>query len=198
MLNTNGATKIGEDIYLYKNFISPQSADELFNIAKNSPAEVWQPQFDSNMKIQHYTTRFFRDAVFIYNKMKDLPISSDDLILEDSVYLQKYHTGQGMNVHYDNNKVEKQIELAKSYSDMDEFEVVKQPVYGIVVYLNEVDGGELFYENQGIVYSPSPGDMVVHSAEKHCAHGVKPLISDLRIVLPSMIYREIKVPVLVN
>jgi hypothetical protein len=40
--------------------------------------------------------------------------------------------------------------------------------------------------------------MVVHSAEKHCAHGVKPLISDLRIVLPSMIYREIKVPVLVN
>lgn len=198
MLNTNGATKIGEDIYLYKNFILPQSADELFNIAKNSPAEVWQPQFDSNMKIQHYTTRFFRDAVFIYNKMKDLPISSDDLILEDSVYLQKYHTGQGMNVHYDNNKVEKQIELAKSYSDMDEFEVVKQPVYGIVVYLNEVDGGELFYENQGIVYSPSPGDMVVHSAEKHCAHGVKPLISDLRIVLPSMIYREIKVPVLVN
>lgn len=198
MLNTNGATKIGEDIYLYKNFISPQSADELFNIAKNSPAEVWQPQFNSNMKIQHYTTRFFRDAVFIYNKMKDLPISSDDLILDDSVYLQKYHTGQGMGVHYDNNKLEKQIELAKSYSDMDEFEVVKQPVYGIVVYLNEVDGGELFYENQGIVYSPSPGDMVVHSAEKHCAHGVKPLISDLRIVLPSMIYREIKVPILVN
>ena len=198
MLNTSGSIKLGEDIYLYKNFIKPESADNLFNIAKNSSEDLWYPQVDSKNDPQHYVTHFFEDAKFIYEAMKDFQLSSGDLILSDSVYLQKYHTGQGMGVHYDNNKVEKQIELAKHYSDGDEFEIIKEPVYGIVVYLNKVDGGELFYESQGISYSPDPGDMIIHSAGKHCSHGVNNLISDLRVVYSSMIYREIKVPILVN
>jgi hypothetical protein len=198
MLNTNGSISLGQDIYLYKNFITPESADRLFNIAKNSSPEIWNPQFDLKMNPQHYVTNYFGEAQFIYEAMKDFQLSSGDLVLSDSVYLQKYHAGQGMAVHYDNNKVEKQIEIAKNYKDGDEFEVVKEPVYGIVVYLNKVDGGELFYENQGVVYSPSPGDMIIHSAEKHCSHGVNKLISDLRVVYSSMIYREIKVPILVN
>ena len=198
MLNTNGSITLGKDIYLYKNFITDESANNLFNIAKDSSAEIWQTQFDSKMIPRHYVTGYFEEAQFIYEAMKNFNLSSGELILSNSVYLQKYHAGQGMGVHYDNNRVENQIELAKSYKDGDEFEIVKEPVYGIVVYLNKVDGGELFYESQDVVYSPSPGDMIIHSAGKHCAHGVNKLISDLRVVYSSMIYREIKVPILVN
>jgi hypothetical protein len=198
MLNTSGSTKLGEDIYLYKNFISKESADNLFNIAKMPLSNTWIPQFGSGPSPMHYVTGFFGEATFIYDALKSFPVATGDLILSDSIYLQKYHAGQGMSVHYDNNKVEKEIELAKLYKDGDNFEIIKQPMYGIVIYLNGVDGGELFYDNQGVEYSPSPGDMVIHSAEKHCAHGVKPLISDLRVVYSSMIYKEIKVPILVN
>ena len=198
MLNTKESVLLGQDIYLYKSFISIEESENLFNIAKNTDDSFWNRQTDYQGNLTHYSTGWFKEAEFIYNKMLNMPLVAGDLILDSSVYLQKYHNGQGMGINYDNNKVEKQIENAKLYKNGDRFELIKQPIYGIVVYLNSVEGGELYYESQNIIYRPSPGDMVIHSAEKHCAHGVKPLKSDIRIVFPTMIYKEIKVPVLVN
>jgi hypothetical protein len=76
----------------------------------------------------------------------------------------------------------------------DKFYWAEDKKYGIVVYFNEFEGGEIYYPNQDIEYKPNPGDLIIHSAEEHCLHGVRPVKSDIRYSMSGHIYNMIKVP----
>lgn len=185
MLNTQGSINLGKDIFLYKNFIDQEYTDLLFSRAND--LKEWISHGS------HSTTGGgFSEILPFVNKLNEL-VSFPD-ILDDSCYFQKYTSGQGMGQHQDNNKVLEDMEKSKLYVDGDKYNLVRQPTYGVVLYLNKVDGGDIYYTEQDIRYSPSPGDMVVHSAEKHCTHMVEKLISDIRLCVPTYIYQEIKVP----
>lgn len=188
MLNTNKFFEIGKDIFLFKSFLNIEEANMLFNIAKNLDDSKWNNQ--SNL---HFTSGAVHEIQFAIERMKEFV--SGDIVLDDSCYFQKYLNGQGMGIHQDNNKVLKDIEKSKDYKEGTPYKIVRQPMYGVVLYLNSIEGGEIFYPEQNITYSPMPGDLVIHSAEFHCRHGVNPNKSDLRICIPTYIYKEIKVPI---
>ena len=88
------------------------------------------------------------------------------------------------------------IELSKQYKEGDSFRLVRKPEWGIVVYLQETEGGDIYYPGQNITIKPKPGDLLIHKAQEECIHGVTPLKSEERIVVPTYIYTEIKVPIL--
>lgn len=188
MLDTNKFIEIGKDIFLFKSFLNKQEAEMLFEISKNIPENEWNSQWGL-----HFTSNAIHEIQFAIERMQQYV--SGDIILDDSCYFQKYLNGQGMGVHQDDNKVLEDIERAKSYKEGMDYKIIRQPVYGVVLYLNKVEGGEIFYPEQGVSYSPSPGDLVIHSAQSHCKHGVNPNKSDLRVCIPTYIYKEIKVPI---
>lgn len=189
MIDFSNFTNIGNGIYQQKNFLSEEEIKFLLGCAKK--IDNWDKNM-SNDCITHYS-HFCEDVVIVYNKLK--PIVKHPLILDDSVYFQKYLTGQGMDEHRDDNKVLKDIDLSKKYKDGEPFRLVKKPEWGIVVYLQETEGGDIYYPNQNITIKPMPGDILIHKAQEECIHGVTPLLSNERIVVPTYIYSEIKVPI---
>jgi hypothetical protein len=68
------------------------------------------------------------------------------------------------------------------------------PLYGIVVYFNSFEGGEIFYPSQNVTYAPQPGDLLIHSAEEFCAHQVNAVLKGVRYSYSNAIYKKIKIP----
>lgn len=187
MLDTSNAKEIGKDIFLYSSFLTEEESNYLFRLASGIEDVKW-----NNHSNLHYTSNHIDQIEFAIKRMK--PLVSGDIVLDDSCYFQKYKNGQGMGVHQDDNKVLPDIKKSKLYEEGMPYKIVREPVYGVVIYLNSVNGGEIYYPEQDVSYSPSPGDLVIHSAKEHCRHGVKPTLSDLRLCIPTYIYKEIKVP----
>ncbi|NBP55866.1 2OG-Fe(II) oxygenase [bacterium] len=185
--DSDGSILLGKDIFLFKNFISEKQASDLFNLAISMDDSFW------DNRTYHYTSNtHIKEIEPVIKKLSEKFFG--DIILDDACYFQKYHLGGNMGQHQDDNKVLDQIELSKTYKDGTPYKIINQPRYGIVIYLNKVSGGELFYSKQNILYEPYPGDLVIHSAEEHCTHGVNPLKSDVRICIPTYAYSKIKVP----
>lgn len=76
------------------------------------------------------------------------------------------YDNEGMDAHYD--------DLEGSHQ--------KPVMYGCILYVNDnFDGGELYYENLGIVYDPVPGQLIIHPGTKEYTHGVNKATNGSRI-----------------
>jgi hypothetical protein len=187
--NSKDFDKIGDGIFLYKNFISIDESKKLYDIAMSRTN--WFSPSESGASV---TTLYEKDLEFVYNKMKIY--FDDESILDNSCYFQKYEKGQSMGAHQDDNKVLTQIEKSKDYVLGMDYEDVNQPLFGTVLYLNTPElGGELIYTIQDITYKPSPGDLVVHEADKKCTHMSSKVLKGNKIVFPGYAYKKIRVPV---
>jgi hypothetical protein len=187
LLNFN---KIGDNIHVKKNFINKEEIDILLNLAYSFSEEEWADcethYVSKNSEIKEIKEIFF-------NKLNSIVF--DELILDKHCYFQKYKTNQGMSAHQDDNKVLKEIELSKIYKDGMKYKTVNKPEYGVILYLQKTNGGDIIYPNQNITFSPEPGDLLIHCAQEICTHFVTKLLDGTRIIIPSYIYKEIKVPV---
>ena len=179
--------QIGDGIFLYKNFISKNIAKKLYDLALSQTN--WHSSHASAASITDHEKKI----EFIYKKIKNY--FYDDVIFDRSCYFQKYEEGQFMGAHQDNNKVLQDIENSKYYTDGVKYKEVNQPIFGTVLYLNKTIGGELIYSIQGISYSPSPGDLIVHEATEKCTHMSSKIIKGNKIVIPGYAYKIIRVPV---
>lgn len=190
MINLTGFKIIGENIYLKKNFLNTEDINMLLKecyLIKN-----WDEQKTLDGHITHYSKHCLKIKEPVIDKLKK--IIEDPYILAEDTYFQRYLPTQGMGAHQDDNKVLKEIELSRGYKNGDKFKIVKKPEYGIVVYLQNSNGGNIYYPKQNIEFIPSPGDLLIHGAQENCTHMVKPLVSGERFVIPTMIYTNIKVP----
>ena len=68
-------------------------------------------------------------------------------------------------------------EKAAQLKDGEPFKWADNEKWGLVIYFNDFEGGELYYPTQNIKYKQNPGDLVIHSAEEHCIHEVLPVKS---------------------
>ena len=91
----------------------------------------------------------------------------------ESVSIVYYPTGSHNSIHADNciidNGIVKQI---KSWTHT-----------GIIFLNNEFTGGELIYPNQGCVFLPTIGTMVITPAGAEYIHYVNPILSGERFTL---------------
>lgn len=187
--NSTNFKKIGDGIFLFKNFITVDEATNLYNLALSKTN--WFSPSNTGASV---TTEYEKDLEYIYKKMKEY--FQGESVLDDSCYFQKYEEGQSMGAHQDNNKVLNEIEKSKHYIPGMEYKEIKMPLYGTVLYLNTPElGGELVYTLQNIKYTPSPGDLIVHESDKKCTHMSSKILKGNKVVVPNYAYALIKVPI---
>lgn len=166
--------QLGEDIYLIENFLNPQEA-ELFkkHIDKDfadrgifmvmGGAEISNPI----LKIEEIRTKL-------------VDIINPEYGLGKSTAVNRMNIGKSWGEHADCHDFVELRKKSKLKDPLDEYDVVNDTKFGLVVYFNEFGGGEIYYPRQNIQYHPKPGDLVVHSSEENCFHGVKEVTEGYR------------------
>lgn len=188
--NNPNFKKIGNDIYVYENFISKEEL-ELINNRINSGIDLWAHN-DPLDKRQHWSLRV-EETSFIVPRLQSL--IGDNYFVRDHANIIRLKMGDDWGLHSDNHEFIAIRELSKTLKDGEDFELVDNNIWGIVIYFNDFVGGEIFYPEQNIEYKPNAGDLVIHSSDEHCIHGVKPVLSDARYSHSNAIYEKIKVPI---
>jgi hypothetical protein len=188
-----GLNKIGLNIYVYKNFLSIDEIESLTvlfdEVKQNSlfdPGLVGTP-FENKVSVP------LKEMEPVLDRAKSLFGSTFSLHPNTSVNVMR--EGDEWGQHSDNHDFIEKRNLSLLLKDGEPYEVVQDTKYGIVVYFNEVEeGGELYYSNQDITYSPSPGDLIVHSAEEDCMHGVNTIIRGHRYSYSNFLSTDLKIP----
>jgi hypothetical protein len=188
-----GFDKIGSDIYVYKNFLKEEEINSLvqvFNKVKDN--SLFQPDlvgtpFENRVSVP------LDDLQNVLDKAKSLIGSSFSLHPNTSINVMR--EGDSWGQHSDNHDFIEKRKLSLLLKDGEPYQIVQDTKYGLVVYFNSVEeGGELYYSNQGITYSPNPGDMVIHSAEENCIHGVNKILRGYRYSYSNFLSTELKIP----
>ena len=189
-----GFKKLGQDIYLYKNFLNSIQINNLIkvfdNVKENSLFQTYLigTTFENKVSVQ------IKELKPVLSSLKSLIGSS--FSLHDNISINVMRKGDFWGQHSDNHDFIEKRKLSLSLNKEDPYQIVQDNKYGIVIYFNEVEeGGELYYSNQDITYVPKPGDMVIHSAEEHCMHGVNEIILGYRYSYSNFLSSDLKVPI---
>jgi hypothetical protein len=181
--------KIGDEIYLYKNFLSEKESLNILNVLENLEKNNWTLN-----KFNNILTAKVNKLDLIYNKLNN--------ILSKELYLPGYQTtamlmekGQSWPEHYDADYLDDLKEEMSLYKDGLNYLEKDYCVYGSIVYLNDFEGGEIYYPKQNIEYKPNNGDLIIHSSEMKCMHGVKSVKSNKRYTYANLIYKKVRVPI---
>lgn len=179
--------KIGQDIYVYKNFLSKENLQEYENIIKDITENDWIDATTFNKPTLHTYGRHHLGKIL--KKIQD-DLLPEGYYLEHTPSINRMKLGMGMDVHSDDCPHCKKIK----YPDLEitEKEKIRCVKYGIVVYLTRFTGGEIYYPEQGIIFSPNPGDLIMHGTSIDCKHGVKPVVSGSRITMSPYIVEFIE------
>lgn len=183
-------TKIGEDIYVYKNFISEYELEEINSFILSLNESDWH---EDNKDIK-WMLRTENTKILEPIRDRIVNLADSDMTIGSNTALIKMKKGYSWGVHQDDYNFKDVVEKSKSYNEGDPFDLVDISVYGIVIYFNNFDGGEIYYPEQNIEYKPKPGDMVIHGSGFNCRHGVKEILSDVRYSHSSHISKKIKIP----
>ena len=181
---------LGDNIYLYENFLSKKDCKKINKKLNKISENFWHapgiykfPTVSPKMKI---TKKI----------VKKLKKKSDGYIVHHNEVFTKLIKGESWREHSDNADFLSIREKANLLKENEPYMVVDNTAYGIVVYINDdYEGGEIYYVNQDIIYKPKAGDLIIHSSEEKCRHGVKEVISGIRYAWSSNFGVLIKVPV---
>lgn len=192
MFNKDGFEKLGEDIYVYHNFVSEEDCDSITSIAKSLSEDGWIGRFNTDGE-GHKNSKISIDLLLpIHERIRS--ILDDGIFLGANLSLVRMRKGAKWGLHADNHDFLKLREASLNLKDDEEFEVYPNNIVGIVIYFNEFEGGCLNYPNQGVTYQPQKGDLVMHSSEENCLHEVTELLSDVRYSHSNNLYNLIKAP----
>jgi hypothetical protein len=171
-----GFQEIADGIYLYKNFLNDQEIQVLYNKAISLEEEDWHHP----NPIEWYSTRTSNtvdELTPIFDKAQD--IFSPTHSLTPSMSMQRMFAGDSMFEHTDTSGDE-------PVTANDAFGTCHIIEYGVVVYFNKFEGGEIYYPDLNIEYKPEPGDLLVHKA--NITHGVKEVTSGPRYVYANFVF----------
>ena len=189
-----GFSKIGEGIYVYKNFLSKEEISKLTlvfdDVRENS-------LFNKSLDGTPFENRIsvpLSELEIVLNK--STLFFSPEFSLHPNLSVNVMEEGDHWGQHADNHDFIEKRKLSLLLKDGDPYTTVKDTRYGIVVYFNSVEeGGELYYSYQDLKYSPNPGDLVVHSAEEDCMHGVNMILRGHRYSYSNFLSTDIKIPI---
>jgi len=192
MFNKDGFEKIGEDIYVYHNFVTEEECDSILDIAKSLTEEEWVGRFNTTGEGHKTSNRSIDHLIPIKKRLSDK--LEEGIYLAENISIVRMRKGATWGLHSDNHDFLDLIAASKLYTEGQEYTLEKNNIWGLVMYFNDFDGGRLFYPNQGVEYQPKRGDLVIHSSEEHCLHGVDELKSDVRYSHSNNLFNYIKVP----
>lgn len=184
MFVEKGFEEIGQDIFVYKNFLTQEECHKFTELAKE--ITEW-----TDIKDGKFVSDYIIELTEVRERIRSLV--PDGLELGHSASYTKMEPNAFWNLHSDDHDFIPIIEKSKLYKEGMPYELEKNSLYGTVVYFNEFKGGEIYYPKQNIIYHQNPGDLVIHSAKEHCTHGVR-IVESVRYSNSNHIYNYIKVP----
>lgn len=163
-LNIKNSIKIEENIYLLKNFLDDKTLNKLMDMAEN--VKQWDPNLEQTNHFWRYkTTSITDESITNYmNERQILMLNNKYKMNGNYKILRQRVNGENLNVHCDNPAIDD-----KSMHD-------DGTRWGLVTYLNNFNGGEIFYPELDIEYKPEPGDLIIHPASMKYKHGTKTVL----------------------
>lgn len=183
--------KIGEGIYLYKNFLNKNEFEKFNKIFDEYVSQNKLNSYNNGIGLNNKVTFQIPEVKEIRNKMIALLGNYYNIGLNTSVNVMS--KGDYWNIHSDNYEFKNLREKNQFYVEGKPYNIVQDNRYGMVVYFNDFEGGEIFYPQQYIVYKPKPGDLLIHSSEENCEHGVAVLKSEYRYSYSNFLSQNIKI-----
>lgn len=159
-LNYEKYKELYPNIYLVENFICPEKSGQIIKLAEEydawkteDPDDFWADKFGPDLPQELIDD--------LAERTKDLFFDQYNMEWQENV--MRHLPGQYMHVHSDNAGF-----VNPKYENV-------YNVWGLVLYLNDHEGGEVFYPEIGIKYKPKFGDLLIHPTNLKYSHGTKPV-----------------------
>jgi len=192
MLNLDGFVTLGEDIYVFPNFISEEECVDIVKSIESIPEDLWVGRFNEGG--QGYEVAYTPILQLEKINKRLISILDEGVSLGWSLAPTRMKMGQIGPHHSDNFDFLKTIDASKNLKEHEEFEMAENNIAGLIMYFNDFKGGGLYYSNQDISYSPKAGDILIHSSQEHCKHQVQEVESKVRYSHSSHLFSMIRVP----
>ena len=188
-----GFEVLGEDIFVYKNFVLQEELKTINDLIPSLNEEEWihdESIFGmlwNKVSAPHKELEFMRERI--------IALLPEGLYLGNSTSFIRLFVDNCWAPHADAHDFYDIRRKAVQLKENEPFTWADNEKWGLVVYFNEFEGGEIYYPHQNIEYKPNPGDLVIHSAEEHCFHGVRPVLSEIKYSHSNHLFEKIKIPV---
>lgn len=192
MFNKEGFKVLGEDIYVYNNFVTEEECNEILSLIETFKEEKWIGRFYTNGEGHKWYDQDIDLLIPIKKRIENL--LNDEVYLGHNLSIVRMVKGNNWGLHSDNHDFKEIIEASKNLKENEEFELRENVVMGLIFYFNDFEGGYVYYPTQKIEYQPKKGDLIIHGAGKNCLHGVAELKSDVRYSHSNHFYTIVKVP----
>jgi hypothetical protein len=168
ILNHPNYYQVEKNIHVIKNFTTQDERDWFLNIAESATDEQWDKDKREwwNKKIAYVGEENISNPI-IHNVMQRIRNLFDDEREEKWIFgglitVHRMKPGEKMFPHADN----------PSGTDG----TTNYVQFGMVLYHNDFNGGEVFYENLNIKYKPEAGDLLMHPGTTKYTHSTLPVL----------------------
>jgi hypothetical protein len=192
MFNKDGFKVLGDDIYVYNNFVTEKECNEILSLVKTFKEEKWIGRFSTSGEGHKWYDQSIDLLIPIKKRIENL--LNNEVYLGHNLSIVRMVKGNNWVLHSDNHDFKEIIEASKKLKENEEFELRENVVMGLILYFNDFEGGDLYYPIQNVNYQPKKGDLVIHDAGTKCQHGVNELLSDVRYSHSNHLYILVKVP----
>ena len=182
--------KLGENIYVYKKFLSNKELNEITEELNALDEEQWIISPGREQTLAYASG--IETMKYVDDKISNLLI--DNLYLGKNKTAVRMMPGNYWEVHTDEYEFKNVKEKSKEYVDGEPYDEEKLVNFVSIVYFSDFNGGQIYYPSQNIEYAPKPGDLIIHGSDELCQHGVKPVITGKRYSHTNIIYELVKVP----
>ncbi len=170
--------KIEENIWVIKNFVSQEVLDSYNNYIASIDEKTWWEK-NKDWWVGKFISIDQNSDIF---STSSKVIEKFESILNEDIYVGAFGSihrltpGQGMFIHTDNPTEKRDIydengKVVGGASGHNNYCIL-----AVVLYLNEFNGGNLYFPEIGIEYHGNPGDLVMFPGTgRRYDHGVRPL-----------------------
>lgn len=185
-------TKITDGIYVFKKYVPKEMCDRYVKILDSFSEDLFNQEVNA---VEWYDDKMSPPVPGIIDLWEHVSeILYPDYVINPQCQVITTRVGhEGMFLHADNPGKDKAHELTQP----DSYGTCSLIDYGVVTYLSEFEGGEVYYpaffadatlkpnaDIEGapgeLIYKPEPGDVVIHGAEAPFFHGTKEVTSGVR------------------
>jgi hypothetical protein len=139
MFNKDGFNKIGEDIYVYHNFVTEDECNFILHIAKSFSENEWFGRFNTSQE-GHKTSIIGIDCI-LQVKKRLLNRLEKGIYLSDNSSVVRMQKGATWGLHSDNHDFLEVRKKNEQYKDGDEFTLEQNNLWGLVMYFNDLKEG---------------------------------------------------------
>lgn len=167
--------QIEENIHVIKNFLTEEDLNWFSQLIKDIESKEWDRDdrywWDKRKYTLSYENANSPTTRRVVHRIRSLINEKELFIRDDLTAIHIINPGEeGMFLHCD-NPIYEDYEI----DDSQKLHVNLGLQYAIILYLNDFEGGEVYYPNLGLQYKPEKGDALWHPGNKKYTHGVMPV-----------------------